>query len=59
MIHLSFGVWSYPGAHAIARELLHLCIELVGQEDGQWHAFLRFISGVAKHQTLERQSGHI
>lgn len=53
--HLGFGVGTQPGDGACAPELRHLGVELVGQDDGERHALLRLVGGVAEHQTLRGQ----
>lgn len=54
--HLGFGVGTQPGDGACAPELRHLGVELVGQDDGERHALLRLVGGVAEHQTLRGQT---
>lgn len=53
--HLGFGVGAQPRDGARAPELRHLGVELVGQDDGERHALLRFVGGIAEHQTLGGQ----
>lgn len=54
--HLGFGVGTQPGDGARAPQLRHLGVELVGQDNGERHALLRFVGGIAEHQTLRRQT---
>lgn len=53
--HLCFGIGTEPGDNAVASEFSHLCVKFVSQDDGERHAFLRLICGVAKHQPLQRR----
>jgi len=54
---LSFGVGSEPLAGSIASEIGHPLIELVGEDDGEGHSFLRLVSRVAEHKSLIPGSG--
>ena len=50
--HLRLGVRAEPGHGAVASELGHLGVELVGEDDGEGHTLLRLVGGVTKHQAL-------
>ena len=53
--HLGLGVGPEPGQGPVAPQLSQLGVELVGQDDGEGHALLRLIGGVAEHQPLHRE----
>lgn len=52
--HLCFGVRAEPPQRLISAQLCQLHVELVGQDDGEGHALLRLVGGVAEHQPLQR-----
>lgn len=52
--HLCFGVRAEPPKRLISAQLCQLHVELVSQDNGEGHALLRLVGGVAEHQTLER-----
>ena len=50
--YLRLGVRAEPGHLAAPPQLGHLSVETVGQDDGERHALLCLVRGVAEHQTL-------
>ena len=50
--YLCLGVRAQPGHLAAPPQLGHLGVETVGQDDGERHALLRLVGGVAEHQAL-------
>ena len=50
--YLCLGVRAQPGHLTAPPQLGHLGVETVGQDDGERHALLRLVRGVAEHQTL-------
>lgn len=57
--NLGFGVRSQPGQSPISAQFGHLGVELVGQDDGEGHAFLRLIGGVSEHQALSEEQSQM
>ena len=53
---LGLGVRSEPAELSAAASISHGLVKLVGQDDGQWHVFLSFISGITEHDTLVTSS---
>lgn len=51
--YLWFGVWLYPRTVSIPRQLLHPVVQFMSQKQGQRHALLSLIRGIAKHQALK------
>ena len=49
---LGLRVRAEPAELAVAAELRHLCVELVGQDDGEGHQLGGFVGGVSEHNTL-------
>lgn len=52
--HLCFGVRAEPRKRLISAQLCQLHVELVSQDDGEGHALLSLVGGVAEHQPLQR-----
>lgn len=51
--HLRLGVGPQPGQQPRTPQGRHAGIESVRQDDGEGHAFLRLIRGIAEHQALQ------
>jgi len=56
---LGLGVGSEPLAGSIASEVGHSLVELVGEDDGERHGFLRLVRGITEHESLISGSGLI
>lgn len=54
MPHLSLRVRSEPWKSAIATQLSHFSIQLMGKDNCERHTLLSLISGISKHQALPR-----
>ena len=52
--HLRLGVGPQPGELPRAPQFRHAGVESVRQDDGEGHALLRLVCGVAEHQALQR-----
>lgn len=52
--HLSLRVGPEPGEHPRAPQLCHPGVEFVSKDDGEGHALLRLVGGIAEHQALQR-----
>ena len=50
--YLCFSVRPSPGHLSVSSQLGDFGVELVGQNDGQGHALLGLVSGVAEHEPL-------
>ena len=50
--HLGLGVRSGPGEHARATQIGDLAVELVREHNGERHALLGLVRGVAEHEAL-------
>jgi len=56
---LGLGVGSEPLAGSVASEVGHSLVELVGEDDGERHGFLRLVRGVTEHESLISGAGLI